>query len=129
MDDKPGGQSGGVSIVGSQVNVQGDIVGGPNIKIGVSPAQIDQLFRPLLDAVAAAKPEHQAEAASDVSALKHEIAKGKDANDGTMAKLVDHLVELVPSAAAAIAGAFGTPVLAGIAGPVTTWVLNKLQGK
>ena len=46
-----------------------------------------------------------------------------------MAKLVDGLVGLVPAGAAAVASAFGTPILGGIAGPVTKFVLDKIQGK
>jgi hypothetical protein len=57
-----------------------------------------------------------------VEELKKEAAKGKSATDSVMAKLVDGIVGLVP-------GAFGTPLLAGIAGPATQYVLDKIQGK
>ncbi len=61
--------------------------------------------------------------------LKKEAAKGKSATDGVMAKLVEGIVGLVPGAVSAVAGAFGTPLLAGIAGPATQYVLDKIQGK
>jgi hypothetical protein len=47
----------------------------------------------------------------------------------SFAKLVDGLVELVPSATSAVVSAFATPILGGIAGPVTGFVLDKLRGK
>jgi len=46
-----------------------------------------------------------------------------------IAKLVDGLVGLVPAATSAVVSAFATPILAGIAGPVTGFVLDKLRGK
>ena len=64
-----------------------------------------------------------------MEALKAEAAKGKQADDGTVAKLVDGFVQLVPSAVGAIVSAFGTPILGGIAGPVTKFVLDKIGGK
>jgi hypothetical protein len=46
-----------------------------------------------------------------------------------IAKLVDGLVGLVPGATSAVVSAFTTPLLAGIAGPVTGFVLDKLRSK
>ena len=62
-------------------------------------------------------------------ALKQEAAKGANADDSVIAKLVEGLIELVPSALAALVGAFANPILEGIAGPVTKYVLDKIQGK
>jgi hypothetical protein len=56
------------------------------------------------------------------------VTKGKNADDGVMAKLLDGLVGLVPAAATAVGSAFATPILGGIAGPVTSFVLDKLRG-
>jgi hypothetical protein len=120
-------QSGGVNISGGHVTVGGDIIG--RDKIVFSHAQIDEIFRPLAEAVRAAPPEKRQEAAQKVEALKTEVAKGKGADDRVMGKLVDGIVGLVPSAVGAIVGAFGTPILGGLAGPVTKFVLDKLQGK
>ena len=123
-------QSGGVNISGGKVTVGGDIVGRDKI-VGteISSVQLDQIFRPLAEAVRSAPPAMQQEAAQKVEELKKEAAKGKGAADSVMAKLVDGIVGLVPSAVSAIAGAFGTPLLAGIAGPATKYVLDKIQGK
>jgi hypothetical protein len=61
--------------------------------------------------------------------LKKEVAKGKEANDGVMAKIVDGLVALVPGAVGAVVGMFATPILGGLAGEATKYVLDKIQGK
>lgn len=126
-EEKARNQSGGVNISGGHVTVGGDIIG--RDKIVFSHAQIDEIFRPLTEAVRAAPLEKQQEAAQKVEVLKSEVAKGKDANDSVMGKLVDGIVGLVPGAVSAMVGAFATPILGGVAGPVTKFVLDKLQGK
>ena len=123
------GQSGGVNIGGNVGSVGGDIVGRDKI-VGVpSAAALESALRPLIEAIGAAPADKRAEAEAKLAALKQEAAKGKDANDGVMAKLVDGLVELVPGAASAVVSAFATPILGAIAGPVTSFVLDKLRGK
>jgi hypothetical protein len=119
------GQSGGVNITGGNVTVGGDIIGRDKI-VGtqISHAQLDHIFQSLSDAVA-----QNEEAKQKVEALKTEAAKGKKAKDDVMAKLVDGIVGLVPGAVGAVVSAFATPLLGGIAGPVTKYVLDKAQGK
>jgi hypothetical protein len=46
-----------------------------------------------------------------------------------MADIVDGLVALVPGAVGSVVSMFATPILGGIAGPVTKYVLNKIQRK
>src|SRR5271154_5485891 len=130
MSEKTGeGQSGGVNIAGTVGSVGGDIVGRDKI-VGVpSAAALDKALRPLIEAVGAAPVEKRVEAEAKLAALKQEAAKGKNANDGVIAKLVDGLVGLVPGAASAVVSAFATPLLGSIAGPVTGFVLDKLRGK
>jgi len=72
-EKKARGQSGGVNISGGSVTVGGDIVGRDKI-VGteISKAQLDQVFRPLTEAVRAARHEKQQEAAQKVEALKNE---------------------------------------------------------
>jgi hypothetical protein len=107
MPDKTAsGQSGGVNISGIVGSVGGDIVGHDKITGAPSAAALDEALRPLSKAIEAAPAE---EADAKVKALKEEAAKGKGASDGVMAKLVDGLVALVPSAASAVVGAFATP--------------------
>jgi hypothetical protein len=47
-------------------------------------------------------------------ALKHEVAKGKHADDSVIAKLLEGLVGLAPGAVAGIVSAFASPVLSGV---------------
>jgi hypothetical protein len=130
MSEKTGqGQSGGVNISGQVGSVGGDIVGRDKITGVPSPAALDGALRPVTEAIGTAPAEARAEAEAKLAALKEEAAKGNDANDGVVAKLVDGLVELVPAATSAVVSAFATPILGGIAGPVTGFVLDKLRGK
>ncbi|CAH0186347.1 hypothetical protein [Roseomonas sp. CECT 9278] len=123
------GQSGGVNIAGIVGSVGGDIVGGDKITGAITPAALAEAMRPLTEAIAAAPPASKAEAEARLADLKKEAEKGKAANDGVMAKLVDGLVALVPGAATAVVSAFATPILAGLVGPVTSFVLDKLRAK
>jgi hypothetical protein len=123
------GRSGGVSISGSVGSVGGDIVGRDKIVGATSAAQLDGALRALAEAIAAAPADKRVEAETKLAEFKEEAAKGKGANDSVMAKLLDGMVALVPSATSAIVSAFATPILGGIAGPVTGFVLDKLRGK
>jgi hypothetical protein len=125
-------QSGGVNISGGTVHIDGDVVGRDKITTvttGLSGDQLNQLFAPLMSALRAAPPEKQKEAMQKAEELRKEVAKGKKANDGVMAKIVDGLVALAPGAIGAVVGLFATPILGDIAGPVTKYVLDKIQGK
>jgi hypothetical protein len=123
-------QSGGVNISGGSVTVGGDIVGRDKI-VGtqISRIELDQTFRPVEEAIRTAPAANQPEAMQKLEELKSEAAKGKGAKDAVVAKLVDGLAGLIPSAVGAVASAFGTPLLGGIAGPATKYVLDKIQGK
>jgi hypothetical protein len=125
-------QRGGVNISGSTVHIGGDVVGRDkitNVTTGLSSEQINQLFVPLINALRTTSPEKQNEAVQKAEELKKEVAKGKEANDGVMAKIVDGLVVLVPSAVGALVGVFASPILSELAGPLTQYVLDKIQGK
>jgi hypothetical protein len=129
MGEKPGeGQSGGVNISGAVGAVGGDIVGGDKIVGAPSVAAIDRAMKPLIEAISAAPSDKRPEAEAKLEALKQEVAKGEKANDRTVVNIIDELVELVPGAVSAVVSAFETPILGGIAGPVTGFVLDKLRG-
>jgi hypothetical protein len=120
---------GGIAITGSNVNTAGgDIVGRDKIQ-HVSSHQIDDVFAPIGKVIETAGPSEKAAAKEKFRALKDEVAKGKHADDSAVAKLVEGLVGLVPGAVAGIVSAFASPVLGGLAGPVTKYVLDKIQGK
>jgi hypothetical protein len=130
-DEKSGArQSSGVNISGGAVTVGGDIVGRDKV-VGteISRGQLDQILHPVEEAVRKAPPEKQLEAMQKLEELKAQAAKGKHAEDGVVAKLVKGLVGLIPGAVSGVVSAFATPLLGGIAGPVTKYVLDEIQGK
>ena len=91
--ERNSGQSGGVNISGGNVQAR-DIVGRDKL-VGkeISTTQLDEIFQPLVKAVADSPAENRTEASQTVQQLKTEIAKGEDANDSVMAKLVDGLIK------------------------------------
>lgn len=144
--------------VGSQTNVAGDFHGGPiggdkvggdkitvgdvsgaGIAIGrgaravatsgLDAAALSQALAPLYRAAGQlADADAQAQAWRQVDGLQAELARGAQADDSRVARLIDGLVTLAPGVASAVASAFGSPILAGAAGPVTRFVLDKLSG-
>jgi hypothetical protein len=130
MGEKTGeGQSGGVNITGPVGSVGGDIVGRDKIVGARSAAALDAALKPLIEAIGSVSAEKRTEAEAKLTALKQEAVKGENANDRTIADLVDGLVKLVPGAVSAVVSAFATPIFGGLAGPVTGFVLDKLRGK
>lgn len=131
MSDKKGeGQSGGINFSGQGVSISGGEFVGRDKHVGVlSAAALDDTLRPALDAIQAALPEVRPEAEAKLAALKQEAAKGNDANDGVMAKLLGGLADLVPAAASAVGSAFATPLFGGLVGPITGLVIDRLRGE
>ena len=121
-----GAESTDRSRVGS---VSGEIVGRDKLIGAISEAELDRILQPLRDAIGAAPAQKGIEAEQKLDALQDEVTKGKAAEDGVIAELVDDLVALVPSAASAITKVFGTPVITDIAGPATNNVLGKIRGE
>jgi hypothetical protein len=125
------GQSGGVNFSGSgTVTVHGNVAG-RDMTIGtqISPFHIEQVFQPVAESIRSNSGANEAAALQKLDELKTEAAKGKDAKDNVMAKVIEGLAGLVPGAVSAVVGAFATPLLGGIAGPATKYVLDKIQGK
>jgi hypothetical protein len=124
-----GGQSGGISNPGT-INTGGGHVVGGNMTVTTnttySPKEVHNTWQPVAEAIRAAAPDKRAAAEAKLEDLKEEVAKGNKAEDSTVAKLVKGLVGLVPSAVSTIAGAFATPILSTVAGPVTKFVLDEL---
>lgn len=125
-------QSGGVNISGGQNTVQGDVVGRDKIITstgsGLTNEELNLLFQPLIEAARATSPEKQTQVEEKIAGLKEELAKGEKADDSRMAKLLDGLIELVPGAVSAATALFATPILSGLTGPVTRFILDKLRG-
>ena len=121
--------TGGGAYVGGSLNTGGDFVGRDKITQGISPSDLESLFAPLLDTIAQqTRPDQRAEAVQQVEDLKAEVAKDKDADDSMLAKIVEGLAAMIPGAIGTIVSLFATPILSGVAGPVTKYVLDKLKG-
>jgi hypothetical protein len=117
---------------GTQIDTGSAFVGsGSSVQTGLAAAEIAQLLAPVLAAVqqSAVDPAQQAAALQEIEKLKAELAKGKNADDLRIAGILDDLAKMVPGAAAAVVSAFGAPPLAGIAGPVTRFVLDQVKRK
>jgi hypothetical protein len=92
-------------------------------------ADLNALFAPLLETIQHVPAEKQDTAQQKVQTLQVEVAKGTQADDSRMAELIDDLIDLVPSAVSAIVSTFASPLLAGIVGPVTHFVLKRTGAK
>ncbi|MGB7991978.1 MAG: hypothetical protein WCF44_21450 [Candidatus Methylophosphatis roskildensis] len=146
--------TGGGSYVGGNVTAGGDFVGRDrvvhgdqistgdisgtghaigrgaqaSVSQGISPRELEPLFAALLAVVAQNAPAGRQDAAlRQVQELKAEAAKGKQAEDGKLGRLIEGLVDLVPAAVGTVVSTFATPILGGIAGPLTKHVLDKLK--
>ena len=116
---------GGDFVMGDKV--RGDKVGrDKNVQ---SQTNLQELFTPIADVIEASTPDRRAAANQKLDALKKETAKGKDANDSVIAKLLEDIVGLAPSAVQAIVAAFANPILGKLAGPVTKYILDKFKPK
>jgi hypothetical protein len=119
--------TGGGAYIGGSVNTGGGSFTGRD-SIVYGSADLDAALAPVVDAIRQhAGAAAQVAALEQVAALKQELAKGKEAGDSRVAGILDGLANLVPGAVAAVAGAFGTPLLSGMAGPVTQFVLEQLK--
>lgn len=136
--------TGGGAYVGGNVNTRGgDFVGhdkttagvaigaGASAQVGLSAAALAQALAPIVAAVqtSVADPAVQAVAMQEIEKLQAELARGTDADDARIAGILDGLANLPPGAVAALVRAFGAPLLAGSAGPVTQFVLGQFRGR
>jgi hypothetical protein len=122
--------SGGDHIQVGNVSGSGIAIGrnaSASVTSGLASADIANLFAGLEKVIQQSAPERRQEAEQTVEALKGEVAKGDKSDDSRVAKLIDKLVDLVPGAVSAVVSTFATPILGGIAGPVTKFVLDKLK--
>jgi hypothetical protein len=99
-------------------------VAGRDIRNDAAPSvdQLKVLLAPM-QALAAGNPQ----ASEIVKQLENEAAKGKTADDGVVAKLIEGFVGLIPAGAGAVVSAFASPLLGAIAGPVTKYVLDNFK--
>lgn len=97
------------------------------VTTGFSGADLDLVFAPILLALRDVPPIKREETAEKVAALRAETARGAQADDKKMAKLLDGLNDFAPGLTTALTSAFNTPLLVGIIGPVTSFVLEKFR--
>lgn len=133
----------GSEVHGNNNIVTGDITGSSGITIGhgarssytstqgfsaADLVALKTLFAPLYSASATGvAPQKIGQAVQAVTELENEVKKGRAADDGRMSSLIDSLVSLVPGAVSAVVSAFGSPLLAGVAGPATQAILDRIR--
>ena len=120
--------TGGGAYIGGKVTAGRDFVGRDRIVTqGVAASEIGALFAPLFEMLEkCAEPHSQAEARQQLGEIQAEVAKGEQADDSRVGRLLDGLAALVPGAAASLVSAFASPLLAAAVGPVTKFVLGRL---
>ena len=107
-------------------NVSGGDMHVAYTKITAASADYDEIFKQLAMAVGFTKGAGKQEALQKVEELKTEVKKGKSADDGVIARIVEGIAAAAPSAVTAIIAAFGNPILGGVAGSITKYVLGRL---
>lgn len=142
----------GVTIKGRDVRIEKSKIAGRNIvetktttiktDRGTSrqEKELNQVLEEINKAILQAPKSKQKPAQEKVAAIRQMAVSGaksqkgksptgkKDqAQDGILASLATDLVDLVPGAVAAVVSAFGTPLLAGIAGPVTSFAIKRIK--
>lgn len=119
--------TGGGAYVGRSVNVgSGNFIGRDKIVQGIPSDELEPLFASLLAAVVQHAPnDEQAAAVQKVRGLEAEAAEGNNADDSRLGRILEGLLEMVPGAIGAAVKMFASPILSGIAGPVTQSVLKK----
>ena len=130
LGDKIGHQintGGGAHVIGN-VHVGGDFIGRDKITHGFAPTDFEPLFSSFLEHILQQSPKEDHFAVEQkANELKTEIGKGGQADDSKLGKIIDGLIGLVPGAASAVVSLFATPILSGIAGPVTQYVLDRIK--
>lgn len=122
--------TGGGTYVGGNVQVGRDFIGRDKISLGFSPDDLETLFANLITTIQQETADEQQNVAlEEVEELKAEVAKGDQADDNKLAKILDGLVSLVPGAIGSVVKLFANPILEDLVGPVTRFVLDKLKSK
>jgi hypothetical protein len=122
--------TGGGTYVGGNVSVQGgDFVGRDKVTHGTATTDLAIVFATLLATLdKQAEPGAKALATEQVAAIQTEVTQPPaQRNDERLARMVDGLVDLVPSAVGAVVSAFASPLLGAVAGPATAAVLAQFK--
>jgi len=92
------------------------------VTTGVAGDEIKELFVPLLDMVR----EQNSAALPQAMELREEMRKSEP-DDNKTASLIEKIVEQIPGTATKIATTFGSSLLGGLVGPITKYILEKLD--
>ena len=134
-EQKTGGQSGGFQFnapntANQQMFIDARNASNLNFTQGLAAEdlkELDKLFQPLKEQVQAAPPDKRPQAETQVQELHAELAKGSQANTERLTTIIDGLVALVPGALSAVVSMFASPVLAGLVGPATKFILDRIK--
>ena len=122
--------TGGAAFVGGSVNTGGgDFVGRDKIvmpeTVSRPQGNLDALFAPLAAMVQLISPSEQPAALQTLEQLKQNVARA--VGDEQIAETVETLLGQMASVSPAALNALLTPIVAPVAGPITKFVLKKLQ--
>jgi hypothetical protein len=122
---------GGAYVEGNIYTGGGDFVGRDVFNFGLpekdEAQEIDVLFQTVEEQIRRTPPGPQEEALKLFQQLKEEVRQGDQAEDKKIAKYVDRLAGMVPSTGNELVRAFHSPTLRRIPGPVTIFVLERIQ--
>ena len=105
-----------------------DFVGRDKISYGSSPSELATAFVPLLQAVQQhALPGVRPQALAKVTELQAELQMYNKPDDHKVAGLIESLTAMVTNAIGSVVKMFAAPILQGLVGPATKYVLGKLQ--
>jgi hypothetical protein len=111
---------------GSSISAQNIAGGDLHIRTNTNATELERLFEPVAAVLQNVSPEVRGEAERRLESIKSEVLKGEHANSREMTRLLDGLIDLVPQTLKSLAAAFGNPLLAGVAGPATQFLLEKV---
>lgn len=81
------------------------------------------LFAPLQQLVASQNPA----LSSKVNALKEEVGRGSNANDGTIAGLIQDLADALPATKPVLASIFNNPAISNTVGTTTKFIIGRFR--
>lgn len=134
-EQKTGGQSGGFQFnapntANQQMFIDARNASNLNFTQGLTAEdlkELDKLFQPLKEQVQAAPADKRPQAEAQVQELHAELSKGSQASTDRLNTIIDGLVALVPGALSAVVSMFASPILAGLVGPATKFVLDRIK--
>jgi hypothetical protein len=127
-DEVRGHKAGGDLIVGTVAAGAQNVAIGRNISQDIRQAEtLEHSFESLIKAVQAAPVDIASEAMPLVLELRNEVARGKEADDFAVAELIERFHQVAPKMSDKLLVIFTSPLVAGIEGPATRYVLRRLE--